>query len=64
MSDGLSKLGHAHGGFLEGINLYSPDFVTGDTKIVGPAFTVKFEPKSNTSAPKVKGNYVSKLGRI
>ncbi|KAK7216230.1 hypothetical protein V2G26_004233 [Clonostachys chloroleuca] len=63
VSDGLSKLGHAHGGFLEGINLYSPDFVTGDTKIVGPAFTVKFEPKSNTSAPKVKGNYIDQIPR-
>ncbi|KAI8653641.1 hypothetical protein NCS56_01318700 [Fusarium sp. Ph1] len=61
ISDGLSKLGHAHGGFLEGINLYSPEFQMGDTKIVGPAFTVKFEPKSNMSAPKVKGNYIDQI---
>ncbi|KAM0550198.1 hypothetical protein ACHAPJ_009046 [Fusarium lateritium] len=54
-------LGHAHGGFLEGIHLYSPEYLTGDTKIVGPTFTVKFEPKSNTPAPNMKGNYVDEI---
>lgn len=57
-SDGLSKLGHAHGGFLEGLVMYSPEFQAGKTKIVGPVFTVKFAPKADVMAPKLKGNYV------
>lgn len=39
--------------------MYSPEFQAGDTTIVGQAFTVKFVPKSDESAPKLQGNYVS-----
>ncbi|KAH6951263.1 ribonuclease E inhibitor RraA/Dimethylmenaquinone methyltransferase [Ilyonectria sp. MPI-CAGE-AT-0026] len=60
-SDGLSKLGHAHGGFLEGLVMYSPEFQAGKTKIVGPVFTVKFAPKADATAPKLKGNYVDQI---
>jgi regulator of RNase E activity RraA len=38
--------------------MYSPEYQAGKTKIVGPAFTVKFAPKSDQVAPKLKGNYV------
>lgn len=58
MSDGLSKLGHKHGGFLEGLHIYSPGYRTGKTKTVGQAFTVKFVTKEDKNAPKVQGNYV------
>ncbi|KAJ0268961.1 hypothetical protein COL940_012884 [Colletotrichum noveboracense] len=61
ISDGLSKLGRADGGFLEGLVLYSPEYQAGKTKIVGPVFTVKFAPKSDSSAPKVKGNYIDQI---
>lgn len=59
VADGLSKLKHPHGGFLDGLTMYSPVFQSGPTKIVGEAFTVKFVPKSDTESPKVQGNYVS-----
>ncbi|KAM5350406.1 hypothetical protein ACJ41O_006911 [Fusarium nematophilum] len=61
ISDGLSKLGHAHGGFLEGLVLHSPEFQAGKTKIVGPVFTVKFASKTDKGAPKVKGNYIDQI---
>ncbi|TEA14946.1 4-hydroxy-4-methyl-2-oxoglutarate aldolase [Colletotrichum sidae] len=61
VSDGLSKLGRADGGFLEGLTLYSPEYQAGKTKIVGPVFTVKFAPKSDKSAPRVKGNYIDQI---
>ncbi|KAF5518582.1 4-hydroxy-4-methyl-2-oxoglutarate aldolase [Colletotrichum aenigma] len=61
ISDGLSKLGRADGGFLEGLVLYSPEYQAGKTKIVGPVFTVKFAPKSDSSAPKVKDNYIDQI---
>lgn len=38
--------------------MYSPEFQAGETKIIGQAFTVKFVPKSDESAPKLQGNYV------
>lgn len=38
--------------------MYSPAYQSGPTKIVGQAFTVKFAAKDDTSAPKLKGNYV------
>lgn len=60
ISDGLSKLEHVHGGFPEGLAMYSPAYRAGNTKIVGHAFIVKFASKADTAAPKVKGNYVSK----
>ncbi|KAF2972629.1 hypothetical protein GQX73_g886 [Xylaria multiplex] len=63
IADGLSKLGHIHGGFLEGLTLYSPQFQSGETKIVGPAMTVKFAPKSDKDAPKVKGNYIDQISK-
>ncbi|KAK1142330.1 hypothetical protein N8T08_007881 [Aspergillus melleus] len=58
VADGLSKLNHPSGGFLEGLTLYSPDFQSGETKLIGQAFTVKFVPKSDVTAPKLEGNYI------
>lgn len=58
MADGLSKIKYPNGGFLEGLTLYSPEFQSGETKIVGRAFTVKFVPKTDEVAPKLSGNYV------
>lgn len=39
--------------------MYSPVFQAGPTKIIGQAFTVKFAPKADEIAPRLKGNYVS-----
>ncbi|KAK4500184.1 hypothetical protein PRZ48_008370 [Zasmidium cellare] len=61
VADGLSSLGETHGGFLEGITMFSPEFQSGSTKIVGKAFTVKMVLKSETNAPKVQGNYIDKV---
>lgn len=58
VADGLSKLGETLGGFLEGLTMFSPEFQSGSTKIVGKAFTVKMVLKSETDAPKLQGNYV------
>ncbi|KAF4305608.1 hypothetical protein GTA08_BOTSDO07347 [Botryosphaeria dothidea] len=61
ISDGLSKLEHVHGGFPEGLAMYSPAYRAGNTKIVGHAFIVKFASKADTAAPKVKGNYIDQI---
>lgn len=59
VADGLSKIKHPHGGYLEGLVMYSPKFQEGETKIIGQAFTVKFVSKSDKDAPSLPGNYVS-----
>ncbi|CAM1511176.1 Fc.00g086890.m01.CDS01 [Cosmosporella sp. VM-42] len=61
ISDGLLKLGFPEGGFLEGLQMYSPDFQGSKTRVVGPAFTVKFAPKSDSTASKVVGNYIDRV---
>lgn len=38
--------------------MYSPQFQAGGTKIIGPAYTVKFVLKSDLNAPQLKKNYV------
>ena len=59
VADGLSKLKYPNGGFLEGLTMYSPEFQSGETKLIDQAYTVKFVPKTDKAAPKVQGNYVN-----
>lgn len=42
--DALRKLKITHGGFLSGLTMWSPQRQDGNTKIVGPAYTVKYAP--------------------
>lgn len=58
VADGLSKLKYPNGGFLEGLTIYSPEFQSGETRLIGQAYTVKFAPKTDEAAPKLQGNYV------
>ncbi|RYP45633.1 hypothetical protein DL768_008070 [Monosporascus sp. mg162] len=57
VSDALCKLGQPHGGFLPGLTMWSPQRQDGPTKIVGPAYTVKYVPLDNP-APKHPTHYV------
>ena len=58
VSDALLKLKVPNGGFLSGITLWSPARQSGPTKIVGPAYTVKYVPHSDPT-PKHPSHYVS-----
>lgn len=58
VSDALVKLKHPRGGFLPGITLFSPERQSGDTKIVGRAYTVKYVPNDDPT-PKHPSHYVS-----
>ena len=44
---------------MDGLVMHSPVFQAGLTKIVGPAFTVKFVPKDDKDSPSLENNYVS-----
>ncbi|KAK0387098.1 hypothetical protein NLU13_5411 [Sarocladium strictum] len=57
VSDALLKLKQPHGGFLPGLTLWSPERQAGDTKIVGPAYTVKYVPIDDP-APKHPTHYI------
>ncbi|KAL9541504.1 hypothetical protein MBANPS3_009085 [Mucor bainieri] len=46
IADALIKLGKGPwAGYIPGIELWSPTYCEGDTRIVGPAFTVKVPKK-------------------
>ncbi|KAK5090403.1 hypothetical protein LTR05_000575 [Lithohypha guttulata] len=61
VSDALLKLKHPHGGFIPGITMWSPERQQGDTKIVGPAYTVKFVRNNHENAPKPPQHHIDTI---
>jgi regulator of RNase E activity RraA len=57
ISDALIKLGLPHGGHIPDIGLLSPSPTT-DTKLCGPAYTVRMVMASDTSAPKLSSHFI------
>ncbi|KAI1654628.1 RraA-like protein [Daldinia decipiens] len=57
VSDALCKLKYHNGGFLSGLTMWSPRRQDGPTKIVGPAYTVKYVPLDDPS-PKHPTHYI------
>ncbi|KAL2858534.1 ribonuclease E inhibitor RraA/Dimethylmenaquinone methyltransferase [Aspergillus pseudoustus] len=60
VSDALCKLKHPHGGFLPGLTLWSPQRQEGATKIVGPAYTVKYALLDDPE-PKHPSHYIDSI---
>lgn len=60
ISGALVKLEYRNGGFLSGLTLWSPERQAGDTKIAGPAYTVKYAPLSDP-APKYPTHYIDSV---
>ncbi|KAI0007051.1 ribonuclease E inhibitor RraA/Dimethylmenaquinone methyltransferase [Xylariaceae sp. FL0662B] len=60
VSDALCKLEYRNGGFLSGLTMWSPQRQDGPTKIVGPAYTVKYVPLDDTS-PKHPTHYIDSV---
>lgn len=57
VSDALCKLNVRNGGFLSGITMWSPQRQDGVTRVVGPAYTVKYVPLDDP-APKYPTHYI------
>lgn len=57
VSHALVRLKVRNGGFLSGLTLWSPERQAGDTRIVGPAYTVQYAPLSDP-APKLATHYM------
>lgn len=60
VSNALIKLKYRNGGFLSGLTLWSPERQAGDTRIVGPAYTVKYVPLDDP-APKHPTHYIDSV---
>lgn len=60
VSNALIKLKYRNGGFLSGLTLWSPERQAGDTRIVGPAYTVKYVPLADP-APKHPTHYIDSV---
>ncbi|KAI1101001.1 RraA-like protein [Jackrogersella minutella] len=57
VSDALCKLKYRNGGFLSGLTMWSPQRQDGPTKIVGPAYIVKYVLLDDP-APKHPSHYI------
>ncbi|KAF4996925.1 hypothetical protein FDECE_12248 [Fusarium decemcellulare] len=55
IGDALVKLKYPYGGFLDGIRIFSPD---SETRVIGPAVTVKMVESSDKSAPALEKHFV------
>ncbi|TPX12177.1 uncharacterized protein E0L32_007063 [Thyridium curvatum] len=60
VSDALCKLKFRNGGFLSGLTMWSPQRQDGPTKIVGPAYTVKYVRLDDPS-PKHPTHYIDSV---
>ncbi|KAH8879516.1 RraA-like protein [Thozetella sp. PMI_491] len=60
VSDALTKLKYRNGGFLSGLTMWSPHHVEGETKIVGPAYTVQYAFNEDP-APKHPTHYIDSV---
>ncbi|KAH8168731.1 aldolase/RraA domain-containing protein [Sarocladium implicatum] len=60
VSDALLKLKKPEGGFLPDLTMWSPERQSGDTKIIGPAYTVKYAPIDDPS-PKHPTHYIDTI---
>ncbi|KAF5855683.1 hypothetical protein ETB97_008618 [Aspergillus alliaceus] len=60
ISDALLKLSSKTGGFLPNLTIWSPKRQKGTTKIIGPAYTVKYVPLDDP-APKVESHYIDSV---
>ncbi|KAF2480099.1 ribonuclease E inhibitor RraA/Dimethylmenaquinone methyltransferase [Neohortaea acidophila] len=61
VADALLKLKVPHGGFLAGLTMWSPQRQEGPTRIVGPAYTVKYVRKNYENEPKPAGHYIDSV---
>ncbi|KAI7525098.1 RraA-like protein [Hortaea werneckii] len=52
IGDALVKLKVPYGGYMHGVKMFSPLQQVGDTKVFGPAYTVRMVAANDTSAPK------------
>ncbi|KAI9022849.1 ribonuclease E inhibitor RraA/Dimethylmenaquinone methyltransferase [Phycomyces nitens] len=62
VADALLKLGERPwGGYIADIDMWSPAYCQGETKIIGPAFTVKLVDKLDKDAPSPSEHFADNI---
>ncbi|GCB25014.1 4-hydroxy-4-methyl-2-oxoglutarate aldolase [Aspergillus awamori] len=61
VGDALVKLGVSQGGYLSGLKMYSPDFMSPTAKFLGPAYTVKMVHASDKVSPTPKVHFADAI---
>ncbi|KAG8624702.1 hypothetical protein KVT40_007769 [Elsinoe batatas] len=61
VADALQKLKVPHGGFLSGLTMWSPERQNGPTRIVGPAYTVKYVLNEDEDKSKPSEHYIDTI---
>ncbi|KAK5058691.1 hypothetical protein LTR84_010955 [Exophiala bonariae] len=61
IGDALVKLKVPNGGFLTGLRMFSPEYRAGQSKIFGPAHTVRMVDAADKSAPKPKQHFADSI---
>ncbi|KAL4898061.1 ribonuclease E inhibitor RraA/Dimethylmenaquinone methyltransferase [Aspergillus ambiguus] len=51
IGDALVRLGVPHGGYLSGLRMFSPGFMCTNSKLFGPAYTVRMVPAADKKSP-------------
>ncbi|CAI2189853.1 4736_t:CDS:2 [Funneliformis geosporum] len=57
IADALMKLNVPYGGFLPDIVMYGPERQAGNTKLIGPAYTIKTVLRTDTTSPRPKQHF-------
>ncbi|KAF9365351.1 hypothetical protein BGX34_010391 [Mortierella sp. NVP85] len=58
VADALLVLGVPSAGYIPDIHLWSPEYKAGNTRVFGPAYTVKMVPASDKESPKPAQHFV------
>ncbi|KAG0246331.1 hypothetical protein BGX31_002942 [Mortierella sp. GBA43] len=58
VADALLTLGVPGAGFIPDIHLWSPEYKAGNTRVFGPAYTVKMVPVTDKESPKPDQHFV------
>ncbi|KAF8937927.1 RraA-like protein [Dissophora ornata] len=61
VADALLTLKVPGAGYIPDIHLWSPQYKAGNTRVFGPAYTVKMVPVSDTEAPKPNQHFVDAI---
>ncbi|KAG0050781.1 hypothetical protein BGZ83_004442 [Gryganskiella cystojenkinii] len=61
VADALLVLGVANAGYIPDLHLWSPQYKAGNTRIFGPAYTVKMVPASDNVSPKPDQHFVDAI---
>ncbi|KAJ9263864.1 hypothetical protein DTO212C5_7396 [Paecilomyces variotii] len=61
VGDALLRLKVPHGGYLSGLKMYSPEYMSGSSKIFGPAYTVRMVHASDKTSPTPPGHFADSI---